>query len=92
MKKKPKLYKNENINPINHNKKQTIVKNEDIEDKYYILNKIFKENNYYDIRVIIKTNNEEFEDYILNKTNKKIYTLSNKIIKIEDIINIKIKD
>ena len=93
MKKIPKLYKNENINPISHNKIQTTIKENNLEDKYDILNKIFnKEKNAYDIRVIIKTKNELFEDYIITKTNKKIYTLSNRVIPIEEIINIKIKD
>ena len=92
MNKLPKLFKNESINPTNHNKIKTIVKNINTEDKNFVLNKIFNDKNYYDIRVIIKTKNEEFEDYLLGKTNKNIYTLSNRIIPIEEIIYIKIKD
>lgn len=88
---KPSIYKNPNINPINHNKNKTIIKetNTNVEEE---LNKIFNGFSYpYNTKVILKTINKEIETYLVKRTKDSIITLDNEIIPIKEIINLSIK-
>ena len=87
---KPSLFKNTNINPINHNKTQTIVKeiNTDIEE---VLNQIFKEKYPFNTKVLLKTNTKSLETYLIKRTEKTITTLDEEIIPINEIIDLNIK-
>jgi hypothetical protein len=87
---KPSLFKNTNINPIDNNKKQTIVKeiNIDIEE---VLNKIFKEKYPFNTKVLLKTKTKEIETYLIKRNDKEIITLDEETIPINEIINIIIK-
>ena len=86
---KPSIFKNTNINPINHNKKQTIIKeiNTNIEE---VLNNIFKEKYPFNTKVYIKTNNKEIETYLIKKNENTITTLDEEIIMINEILDISI--
>lgn len=87
---KQSLFKNTNINPINHNKKQAIVEkiNTDIEE---VLNQIFKEKYPFNTKVLLKTNTKSLETYLIKRTEKTITTLDEEIIPISEIIDLNIK-
>ena len=87
---KPSLFKNTNINSINHNKKQAIVEkiNTDIEE---VLNQIFKEKYPFNTKVLLKTNTKSLETYLIKRTEKTITTLDEEIIPINEIIDLNIK-
>lgn len=92
MKKLPKIYKNNNINPKDNNKKICHLKEEIINNKEDILNEIFNGLSHpYNIKVLIKTNNKIYETYLVSKTKKNIVTLDNDVIPIDSILNIEIK-
>lgn len=86
---KPSLFKNTNINPIDHNKKQTIIKeiNTNIEE---VLNKIFKEKYPFNTKVLLKTNTKSIETYLVKRNDKEITTLDEEIIPIDELIDITI--
>ena len=86
---KPSLFKNTNINPIDHNKKQTIIKeiNTNIE---YILNQIFNNKYPFNTKVFIKTNTKEIETYLIKRTEDTITTLDEEKIPINEIIDLNI--
>ena len=91
MKKLPKIYKNNNINPKDNNKKICHLKEEIINNKEDILNEIFNGLSHpYNIEVLIKTNNKIYETYLVSKTKKNIITLDNDVIPIDSILNIEI--
>lgn len=86
---KPSIFKNKEINPIDHNKKSTYIKqvNTNIEE---VLNEIFSYKTPFNIRVHIKTINNELKTYLVSRTNTTITTLHDEIININEIINIDI--
>lgn len=86
---KPSIFKNKEINPIDHNKKSTHVKeiNTNVEE---VLNEIFKSNLPFNTKVHIKTIDNELNTYLVSRTKDTITTLHDEIIKIEDIISIEI--
>ena len=86
---KPSLFKNTNINPIDHNKKQTIIKeiNTNIED---ILNQIFNNKYPFNTKVFITTNTKEIETYLIKRTEDTITTLDEEKIPISEIIDLNI--
>ena len=86
---KPSLFKNTNINPIDHNKKSTYIKqiNTDINS---ILNNIFKEKYPFNTKVLLKTNTKSLETYLIKRTKETITTLDEEIIPINEIIDINI--
>lgn len=90
MKKLPSIFKNENINPIDHNKKTTYIKEVNINVEE-ILNKIFSNTYPFNTKVILKTNNKELETYLIKRNDTTITTLDEEIIPINEIINIEIK-
>ena len=87
---KPSIFKNTNINPINHNKKQTIVKevNTNIEE---VLDIIFKNKYPFNTKILLETNNKKIETYLVKRNEKEITTLDEEIIPINEINNITIK-
>ena len=87
---KPSIFKNTNINPINHNKKQTIIKEIKINIEE-VLNNIFKEKYPFNTKVYIKTNTKEIETYLIKRNENTITTLDEEIIPINEIIDINIK-
>ena len=86
---KPSIFKNKEINPIDHNKKSTYIKtvNTNITDT---LNEIFKNKYPFNIKVHIQTINTSLDTYLVSRDNNSIKTLHDEIIKIEDIISIEI--
>ena len=87
------LFKNKNINPIDHNKKSTYVKysnnNKSINE---VLDSIFNGiGNPYNIKVLIKTKNMTREVYLVYRNDKIVLTLDNEEIPIEEIISIEKK-
>lgn len=86
---KPSIFKNKEINPIDHNKKSTYIKqvNTDIEE---VLNEIFNEKLPFNIKVYIKTINNELKTYLVSRTKDTITTLHDEIININEIISIDI--
>ena len=87
---KPSLFKNTNINPIDHNKKIIHVQSIDtnIEE---ILDQIFKEKYPFNIKVLLKTNTKELETYLIKRNENTITTLDEEIIPINEIIDLTIK-
>ena len=86
---KPSIFKNKEINPIDHNKKSTYIKtiNTNIEE---VLNEIFSYKTPFNIKVYIKTLNNELNTYLVSRTKDTITTLHDEIISIDEIININI--
>ena len=86
---KPSIFKNNVINPIDHNKKSTYIKtiNTNIEE---ILNEIFKSNLPFNTKVHIKTISKELDTYLVSRKEKIITTLHDEIINIDEIISIDI--
>lgn len=56
-----------------------------------VINELFKENKIYRQSIEIETKEKNFETKIIGRTTEHIITINNEIIKIDDIINIKIK-
>ena len=91
MKKLPKIYQNNINKKINNNKRVTYLNNNDnaVRDT---IDKIFNGIGYsYNIPVIIEANNKVYDTSIVTRTKKKIVTLDNDVISINDINNITIK-
>ena len=86
---KPSIFKNKEINPIDHNKKSTYIKEISINIKD-IINTIFKEKYPFNTKVYIKTINKEQETYLVSRTNDTITTLHDEIININEIIDLNI--
>ncbi len=90
MKKLPKLFKNEEIDAIDHNKKSVHLKedNTSIEET---LNTIFNGFHHpYNIKVKIKTKDKDYNTYLISYNNDKIVTLDNEVILVKEIISIQI--
>ena len=74
---------------INNENKKTL-SNFEIKDK---IDKIFKSKNYiYKIDVEIKLINGDINCTLIGKTNNSLITIDNKLININDILDIKIKN
>ena len=86
---KPSIFKNKEINPIDHNKKSTYIKNINT-NVSETLNEIFKNKYPFDIKVYIKTINNELKTYLVSRTKDTITTLHDEIINIDEIISIDI--
>ena len=98
MNKLPKLYTSSFDKKIDNSLEYTKVENKQTNEKklsnYDIrekINTIFKSKNYiYKINVEIKLINETIKTSIIGKTKKGLITIDNKLINIDDIIDIKI--
>lgn len=87
---KPSIFKNKEINPINHNKKSTYIKqiNVNVEE---VLNIIFSNKYPFNTKVLLETTNKSLETYLIKRNDKEVTTLDEEIIPINEIINITIK-
>ena len=88
---KPNIFKNNNLQTIDHNKKYCYLEEENnsIEE---VLDELFNGKGYsYNKPVIIKTKEKKWDTYIVAKTKKTVITLENEIIKISDIISLERK-
>ena len=94
MKKLPELYKNNNIKPIDNNKKVYYMKNEDmrkasntsVEEE---LDNIFHGLGYsYNIPVELVTTKKTYHTSLVTKTKENVITIDNIIIPISEIISI----
>ena len=94
MKKLPELYKNNNIKPIDNNKKVYYMKNEDmrkasntsVEEE---LDNIFHGLGYsYNIPVELVTTKKIYHTSLVTKTKENVITIDNIIIPISEIISI----
>lgn len=90
MKSLPKLYKNENINFINHNKSNCLVKEyEKNNEVIKVINDIFHNRGFpFDKKVLIKTKERSLKTYLVTLSNDKVTTLNDEVINIDDIISI----
>ena len=89
---KTSLFKNSNINPIDHNKKMIHVKENNDNNIESVLDKIFNSiGNPYNIKVLLRTNNINKETYIVFRNKNYITTLDNELIPIKDITYLEIK-
>lgn len=91
MKKLPKMYKNENTNLIDHNKKSCLVEeveedNQKIEDSLFEIFHSFGHSNHQ--KVSIKTKNKDYDTYLIARTKQTVFTVDNEEIPIKDIISI----
>ena len=86
----PKLYKGK----VNHtnNLHSSYGLKEDTRNKNPrdVINELFKKNHIYRQDVEIETIKDKFVTKIIGRTNEHVITINNVVIKIEDIINIKI--
>ncbi len=92
MSKLPKLYKNQESNPIDHNCKIYYIKEEEnnTESIEEVLQNIFNGYSHpYTQKVLIKTQNKSYETYLVSKTKQNLLTLDNEIIPLKDIIFMK---
>ncbi len=98
MKKLPNIYKNEINKKITNNntvyyctpKKDFLEEN--LENPLVFLENLFKEKGYiFNKPLIIKTKDKEFDTAIVRKTDRYIYTLTDDIILIDNIISIRKK-
>lgn len=94
MKKLPELYKNNNIKPIDNNKKVYYMKNNDIRSVNHTsveeeLDNIFHGLGYsYNIPVELVTTKETYHTSLVTKTKEHVVTIDNIIIPISEIISI----
>ena len=89
MKKLPSIFKNENINAKDHNKRIIHIKEENINIEEE-LNKIFDGFSHpYNTKVYIKTINKDYETYLVSRTKNNIITLDNEVIPLSEIIYLK---
>lgn len=98
MKKLPELYTNTFDKKIDNSLEYITIPNETIENNTdlskYALNKkienIFKSKNYiYKIKVEISYQNETTTETIIGKTKNNLITIDNKLININDVLDIK---
>lgn len=99
MKKLPNLYTAKFNKKIDNSIDSIIIKTKTKEErktKYEInkkIDKIFKSTNYiYKIKVIIDLENESLEETIIGKKGNYLITIENKLININNILDIKKKD
>lgn len=100
MKKLPSLYTNTFNKKIDNSQEFITIKNKSNEErkknKYEItkkIEKIFKSTNYiYKIKVIITFENEVTNETIIGKKGDYLITIDNKLININNIINIEKED
>ncbi|MBR4618480.1 MAG: hypothetical protein IKO49_04155 [Bacilli bacterium] len=98
MAKLPKIYHKDINKNISNNKEYTYIEkktthslktNETTEE---IINSLFKENGFiFNKPIIIKTKDKIYDTAIIKKTASKVYTLTEDIINIKDIISIERK-
>ena len=99
MKKLPDLYTNTFDKKIDNSQEYVTIPNNEVVTNlstYEInekINNIFKSKKYiYKIKVEIQLKNETLIETIIGKTNKNLITIDNKLININDILDIKIKE
>ena len=98
MTKLPKIYHKEINNNIANNKQyayaskneiHTIKNDKSVEE---MINSLFKENGFiFNKPVIIRTKNKNYDTAIIKKEQSKIYTLTEEVIDINDILSIERK-
>lgn len=97
MKKLPKIYQNKINKKIGNNTNYSYVKKEiyNFDDKQNIIsiiNSLFDEDGFiFNKQLIIKTKYKVYDTAIIKKDNNRIYTLTDDVIKIEDILSIERK-
>ena len=90
MEKLPRLYKNDHIQPVDHNRKSYFIKEDDKEDISTVLNEIFNGLGHpYNQKVRIQTEKKSYETYLVSKTKQNLLTLENEIIPISQILSMK---
>ena len=92
MKELPRLYKNENIEHRDNNKKICIVKENIIKEEVLVgIENIFSSSGYpFDKKVIIKTKDKTYKTYLITREKDKIKTINDEEIDIKDIMSIEI--
>lgn len=90
MKTLPNLYKIDNHNIKDNNKKNCIVKEYEINHNVLeALDEIFNLNGFsFDKKVLIKTNDKLYKTYLVSRDNDKVKTLNEEEIAIKNIISI----
>jgi len=91
MKSLPKIYKNEDIHPKNHNRNMVHVREKQPDNKKIeevIDNLFYKIGSPYHKKIWIKTKEKEYRTFIIAKDKKNLYTLENEAIEISSIIDI----
>ena len=83
----PNIYKG-NVTSDNNLRVAYADKEEKIDAKD-LINKIFKQNKLYKQDVVIETKDKTYNTKIIGKTNEHIITITNEVIKIDDIVKIK---
>ena len=97
MKKLPKIYQNKINKKIGNNTNYSYAKKEiyNFDDKQNIIsiiNSLFDEDGFvFNKQLIIKTKYKVYDTAIIKKDNNRIYTLTDDVIKIEDILSIERK-
>ena len=97
MKKLPKIYQNKINKKIGNNTNYSYVEKEvyNFDDKQNIIsmiNSLFDEDGFiFNKQLIIKTKYKVYDTAIIKKDNNRIYTLTDDVIKIEDILSIERK-
>ena len=97
MKKLPKIYQNKINKKIDNNTNYSYVEKEvyNFDDKQNIIsmiNSLFDEDGFiFNKQLIIKTKYKVYDTAIIKKDNNRIYTLTDDVIKIEDILSIERK-
>lgn len=90
MKELPRLYKNENIEYRDNNKKICFVKENIIKEEVLVgIENIFSSSGYpFDKKVIIKTKDKMYKTYLVAREKDIIKTINDEVIDIKDIISI----
>ncbi len=86
----PKLYKGEVKYNNNLRSSHGIKENKLNKNPREVINELFKKNHIYRQEVEIETNKDKFVTKIIGRTNEHVITINNTVLKIEDILNIKI--
>ena len=86
----PKIYRGNIKQGCSNNLKVARGIQEETKDPKTIINELFKENQIYRQNIEIKTKDKNLQTKIIGRTTEHIITINNEVIKIDEIINIKI--
>lgn len=97
MSKLPKIFHNDLKNNISNNKEYVYVSNNILDNSNFdvdrFITSLSKENGFiFNKPVIIKTKNNTFDTAIIRKNNNLIYTITDDVIDINDIVTIDRKE
>lgn len=85
----PRIYKGD-VKYTNNLRSSHGLKEEKVKNPQQLINEMFKKNEIYRQDVEIETNKDKFITKIIGRTSEHVITINNAVIKIDDIIDLKL--